>query len=165
MAVGDFNAAGFSDFACYTHTPRQVQLFCGSRSGPVFRSTTTGIEATGLCAGDVTGDGYDDLAFGNNLVGEIWVLPGGMNGFSLPVRVPIVGSPREVRLGDLNGDGIPDIITEHGDNNAGTFIFSDGLPAGLIRTVDTGTSAVGMRHNDGAMLGFPAAALPRWPCR
>jgi hypothetical protein len=72
-----------------------------------------------LAAGDLTGDGHPDLAVANRSagggLGGVYVLVGdGAGGF-----VPALGSPfavfdgfaSSVTLGDLDGDGLLDVVT------------------------------------------------------
>ena len=157
LASGDFNGDGFDDLAVMcgycTSTAQwegQVFLHLGSTAGlsptPSW-SWATGGRDTGLSAidnaGDVNGDGIDDLVVGSGLQteeifidsGAVWVFYGSHVGLGSSPDWGIEGPDSDSRLGlnlagvgDVDGDGFADLmIAENG--------FSDG---------ETGEGQVGL---------------------
>jgi hypothetical protein len=122
-----------------------------------------GVRSAGVAVGDFNGDGIPDLAVANPSnfdIGTVSVLMGKGDGtFQKAVDLP-VGRPSFVAVGDLNGDGIPDLVvsgsgTSHSDpipitvllgNGDGTFqpgSFNLGLPTSAA------VFAVGDFNSDG----------------
>jgi hypothetical protein len=84
----------------------------------------------GAVSGDLTGDGYADLIVTSEDQNSAYVsISNGDGTFLAPVSYNFSGSPSEVRLADLNGDGFADMVvgTDLGDyeirlgNGDGTF--------------------------------------------
>jgi hypothetical protein len=91
---------------------------------------------TGLTFGDANGDGILDAVVVNSKGQDVSVLPGGgANGVgngtfvqSIDVSVAPAAQPNAVAVGDLNGDGIPDLVAVNtGTNSVSVFL---GLPGG-----------------------------------
>ena len=111
--------------------------------GPI-TSVTSG-RIMGLAAGDVDGDGDLDVvtanASGNNVAIR---LNNGNGSFAAPVLVPVANAPSAVALGDVTGDGFPDLVVTQYDygttagqssmvvlTNNGTGTFSTGAPVAI----------------------------------
>jgi hypothetical protein len=145
-AFGDFNADGYSDFV-FTHIPSstatKVIVFWGNDGGTqeiygplLYDPTLTNFGQSIANAGDVDGDGFDDLLVATNNTssgvgqprtaflyygsdgGLLYGLDGGAYNGS-PVRFdlnPQLSSSAYVRtlfvrgVGDVDGDGIPDSL-------------------------------------------------------
>jgi hypothetical protein len=61
---------------------------------------------------DVQGKGRDDLAVIKDSRDTIsLLLNGGQTGFALPLDLPVGSRPIAIAVGDVNGDGLPDLIT------------------------------------------------------
>lgn len=158
-SAGDFNGDGYPDFiigAQQAGNEGKAFIYYG---GPLLDGipdvTLTG-ETTGqltafgasvASAGDVNGDGYDDVIVGapwypggNNEPGRVYVFFGGAAPDAVPDRVftgvgffdqlgTVVGS-----AGDMNGDGYPDLFASAPNNdtamlNAGALYVWFGGPA------------------------------------
>ncbi|HEY0158111.1 MAG TPA: VCBS repeat-containing protein [Thermoanaerobaculia bacterium] len=109
VAVGDFTGDGKVDAAVITWTwsSAGLMLFPGDGAGRFGAAVTTPLPSpygvNGLHAGDVNGDGVDDIVTGG---GGHFVLLGGRSGLTWITTVPARSGP--LALGDLNDDGILD---------------------------------------------------------
>ncbi len=170
--VGDVNGDGFSDFVIGQGTwdgplgvnQGRVQVFLGRESGP---SATADWIAEGdadssffgfsvSTAGDVNGDGYDDLILGaprqpheDGSIGTVYVYHGSPSGLTGPVWTARTWAPDTTRTfgltvafaGDVNGDGYGDVAIGdyHRDGSlpdAGAVWVYHGSPTGLGSTPD-----------------------------
>jgi hypothetical protein len=146
MAVGDYNHDGRDDIAISDGT--RVQLVGGAAN---LRETATpkmtavtppgggaGIEH--LSSGDINGDGFADLvtvAYQDDPAdeGTLGVLPGSSGGLKntpLGEDVPLPFASYRAVVGDINGDGKDDVVTDTG--------FTDGPEDARLRTYP-GTAA------------------------
>ncbi len=158
---GDFNGDGLSDIivsepTTYSWGPLRVGFGTQSIQDPfvpapsvvpkTFRSDPANDQlwsATGSLAGDVNGDGFDDLVIGTSIGGSAYVILGNEHG-DVPGEpdeldgtrgMLITGGARRGTIdyaGDLNGDGYDDIVMPGSNANATgrvTVIF--GGPEGI----------------------------------
>lgn len=120
VAVGDFNAdghldlgVGSSDFSYYSNISVNLGDGAGNFSAPVGSNWIDGILESATAA-DLNGDGADDLVLGDGQRGNgVHVYLGGnASGYLQPSDVLLYGTVvREVAAGDLNEDGVLDIVT------------------------------------------------------
>src|ERR1022692_1045937 len=125
LVIGDFNGDGIPD--AVTVGASGVWLFLG-KGGGVFNSgvltaiqapsVIKGISGGRLAAADFNGDGHLDLAvaFDGYPGGFVLLLGNGDGTFQAPVTrdVPPDGGENYIAVGDLNGDGRPDIVLSPG---------------------------------------------------
>ncbi len=140
LAAADFNADGRTDVAVSVRRssgPGNVSIFLGGAAGTFASagSLNAGNRPLFAAAGDLNGDGRQDLAVvdegtfaSTSDPGGIFVFLGNGDG-TFPVGVRYEGglNPSSVAIGDVNGDGLPDLAIT---TNAPNFEFRVGvLPA------------------------------------
>jgi hypothetical protein len=129
----DFNQDGRTDIAFYNGTSSAVRLQSSPghfspartyRNAPIDGQVTPPLD---IAAGDVTGDGYPDVIAdspSNSPFAGIEVFAGTASG---PLRAPRVyttlDSPGPMRVADLTGSGLGDLVVEHTDwENVGVML-------------------------------------------
>jgi hypothetical protein len=116
LAIADFNGDAKPDIAV-GHQSRVVTLLLGDGSGnfPVRRDfDTVGATASSLVAADFDGDGRVDLGVGGG--GRFDTMRGtGSGAFEAATTHQPAGVSR-VAVGDLDGDGAPDVVGLSGSN-------------------------------------------------
>jgi hypothetical protein len=143
FAVGDLNGDGKPDLAIATGSG-VTAIALGNGDGtfvvlpstavPAYPTTSGVLNNTGpgyIASADLNGDGKLDLVFGpfrtvESPSGVLVALGNGDGTFQapafLPVRLNIAGlGANQLALGDVNQDGIPDIVTA-----GGSILFGDG---------------------------------------
>ncbi|HZN93101.1 MAG TPA: FG-GAP-like repeat-containing protein [Myxococcales bacterium] len=104
----------------------RADVACAGQANEIrfFRGTPGGLEDTGIsrptpfpvrriAAGDLDGDGWRDLAIttGALPVLQTWRNQGSFQ-FSTAADISLQGTPRDVQIAELNGDALPDVVTE-----------------------------------------------------
>jgi hypothetical protein len=111
--------------------------------GPITAVTAGWIQ--GLAAGDVDGDGDLDVVTVDAARNTVAVrLNDGASNFAAPVVISVANTPSAVALGDVTGDGAPDLLVAQYDNgaatgqgslvvltNSGTGTFTAGTPVAI----------------------------------
>lgn len=132
IVIADFNRDGKPDIALASATRPQgrVTILLGNGDGtfqdPAFFPVGRGPVA--IAAGDVDGDGILDLVTGNQFSGDVSVLLGNGDGTFLPANsfpsgTALNRSPNSVAIGDINGDGKPDIaVANFVSNDVGVLL-------------------------------------------
>ncbi|MCI1188166.1 FG-GAP-like repeat-containing protein [Hymenobacter sp. DH14] len=94
----------------------------------------------GLAAGDVDGDGDLDVVMANASGNNVAIrLNNGAGSLAAPVLVPVANAPSAVALGDVTGDGVPDLLVTQYDYGTTT-----GQSSVVVLTNNgTGTFTVG----------------------
>jgi hypothetical protein len=139
-AVGDFNGDGKADLAVVnysgTTSPGTLTILLGNGDGTFTAATAspaTGNDPISVAIGDFNGDGKADLAVANSYIdtgelGSVTVLLGNGDGTFTPTPAnPATGSmPYSIAVGDVNGDGIADLVTANVGSNDATVLLGNG---------------------------------------
>jgi len=168
IVTGDFNGDGIPDLALARLEEDEVSIMLGNGDGTFHEAASSpvpvaiGSEPFGLITTDFNGDGLPDLATMNIGDGSVTVLLGTATGDGSFTRVDstnlggdLFRSSYSIATGDLNGDGIPDIVLP--DINSGVtaiyFGVGDGTFTKAASTPDPGNTpesvAVGDFNGDG----------------
>jgi hypothetical protein len=169
VLIADLDLDGHPDLLVDDRHGEAILLLRGAGDGgfdlDVVRFSVGGDPYRGMTLADVNQDGQLDLITPNRDEVAI-VLRESDGGFAAPEGIPADG-PFEVRVGDLNGDGLPDLVvaTEPGPvrvlsgNGDGTFL---GEPIFEQRWA-AGAKAVATGDFDGD--GIDDAAVTNWNSR
>jgi hypothetical protein len=157
ITIADIDGDGLNDIAVTNLSDNSVSVFLNnSTSGkisfaaPVNLASGTGPYA--ITAGDLDGDGKVDLITANSIAGTVSVfknlsIPGKVL-FALKVDIATGLTPHGVVTADINGDGLPEILTANfGD---GTFsLLQNQSIAGIINSTSF-TNHVDLATGNGA---------------
>jgi hypothetical protein len=150
VAAGDVNGDGLADIIVSPSagSHNEVRIFSGADGSMInsFQALSRGSGGVRVAAGDVNGDGLADIIVGSGLGSKVrvfdalsgTVLPGGdFPAFERAFRGGVF-----VAAGDVNNDGLDDIITSAGSRSATIKIFEQGTPESNNRSFSAYTGAL-----------------------
>jgi hypothetical protein len=177
-AAGDVNGDGYSDVVVGAHGygdfRGRIYVYAGSADGlgavPTFTATGEGVDGhfgySAGTAGDVNGDGYDDLVVGANRqnedTGRVYVFAGSSDGLSATPIFTATGEAEHDHFGysvstagDTNGDGYDDaIVGAYGyDDSTGRVYVYSGNANGLSITPILSVTGKGPASSFGRSVG------------
>lgn len=175
IASGDLNGDGLTDLVVADSTSASVSILMQDPSNPgTFLPKTrivVGGSPSGVAIGDFDGDGRADIAVAAGSAG-IKILfqdPSGPPGtFMKPFTVPLPRTSSAVAIGDVNGDGVPDLVSVsdfvsvvlQDAADRGTFLPPTNFRAGL----QPSAVKIGDLNGDGlqdlAVANYGAASAP-----
>jgi hypothetical protein len=113
LATGDLNEDGFNDIAIAGFNgPHLSILFQDSINPGIFSPLVSlGITSTSVAIADIDGDFINDIAIiGDGKVKLLFQDPGAPGNFLAPVNLNAGTIPSDVKIGDLDKDGSPDLV-------------------------------------------------------
>ncbi len=162
VAVGDLNGDGRPDVAAACTGSGTAAVLFGAPGGVLGPKTeyAVGSQPRAIAIGDLNGDGHPDLAVANSTpnnaaASSMSVLINNGNWtFHPAVHYPSGQVPLGIAIGDLNGDGHPDIVTANQFGNSVSIFINHGDGTFAPRTdINTSPSpqtvAIGDLNNDG----------------
>ncbi|MEG3960519.1 FG-GAP-like repeat-containing protein, partial [Microcoleus sp. herbarium2] len=137
VSMGDINLDGKPDLAVTNEGSNTASILLNTTATgattPTFAPQVTfptGNNAFGLSIGDINGDGKPDLAVTNINSNNVSILLNttttGANTPTFATRVDFSTSavPTSVSIGDINGDGFPDLAVGHFNSNSASILLS-----------------------------------------
>lgn len=155
VSTGDWNGDGARE-VYVAGVSQLVRVENSTAAGAPFVTLGGGVQVGMLPAtcrrlemGDVTGDGLLDAVACSSSSGAVYVLPGRADGTFEPARTFTVGgAPLVLKLADLNGDAVPDILSTSAGGGLGVLLRSDGAGGHTLTTLNAGTNVPGIEAID-----------------
>ena len=135
LAFGDFNGDGINDLVVANGGVSTVRVSIGVgdstfTAGATPTAGTTSVTTRSVVTGDFNLDGFLDIAVTNEADHNVSILLGnGKNGIGtfqtkVDFTLGTTADPTQLAVGDLNGDGIPDLVSTDESNNGVVVLLS-----------------------------------------
>jgi|GEM_PF-1808406 len=127
VVIGDIDGDDKPDLAVVNNAANTISVFCNtSTSGTISLASkvdfSTGTNPKSVAISDIDGDGKADLAITNYTSNSVSVLRNtasiGTVSFSDKVDFSTGTTPRAIAIGDVDGDGKPDLVTANYNANS-----------------------------------------------
>jgi hypothetical protein len=161
---GDFDRDGKLDLAVASRDTDSVLIFRGDGEGGMVLAQTlaAGLAPDAIAAGDFNLDGAPDLVVANQGVpgdqqnDTLKVLTNDTTGwFTLTHSLTVGDLPLDVKTGDFNGDGRPDVVAANSRSDKVTFYFAQATGFGNAKNIRIGfeqrSLAVADLNGDGVL--------------
>jgi uncharacterized repeat protein (TIGR01451 family) len=134
VVLADFNGDNRVDAAVVNNLAGTVSILLGNADGTFTAATpptyTAGNGAGAVVVSDLDGDGNADIIVANSNDASLSILLGKGDGtFQPAVRYSTNvanGGPSGLKVADVNGDGIPDVLVGEGNSNVVTLFLGNG---------------------------------------
>lgn len=178
IAIGDINGDGKQDLATANQVDASVSVLLNTTlaggSGASFASAAhfsvrgaTSTNPFSVAIGDLNGDGRPDLAVADTNRGIALVLlntafaGSSSASFATPTSFNVGGSPRSVAIGDLNGDGRPDLAVGNRDGNTVSVLLNIMIPGAILaRFAPAANFGTGTRPHSLSLADFNGDGQP-----
>ena len=114
-------------------------------------------------AGDLDGDGKDELVIGSGLFNGLVIYRSQGVGMVRAGFVDLGSSPKDIVVVDLNGDGKPDIVSANSSPNATVAINTTPFPGKLSSVVNGATFGAGQPVAPGSLVSAFGTSLATTP--
>ncbi|MGL2964936.1 beta strand repeat-containing protein, partial [Flavobacterium sp. RSB2_4_14] len=150
VSLGDIDGDGKPDLALTNVSSNTVSVLrntsvSGTVSFAVKVDFATGSLPTSVTIGDIDGDGKPDLAVTNQGINTISVMRNtsisGTASFAANVGYTTGSTPNSVSIGDIDGDGKPDLAVTNAGNNTVSIIGQ--VPPVTVTTFSPASGAIG----------------------
>jgi hypothetical protein len=158
LALGDFTGNGRTDIVVLnspTSGNGSVNILLNNGNGAFSAFATAanaGITPSAIAAADVNGDGKADLVIGNRngFSSTVSILTSNGDGtFKAPVSYSLDGDPTAIAVGDLNGDGSPDLaVTTFLGKGLDVYLNNGNGTFSIPRFYQTGSNSTGVLIGD-----------------
>jgi FtsP/CotA-like multicopper oxidase with cupredoxin domain len=154
VAIGDLDGDAVPDLIVTNNGSATISVLLGNDSGtfPTRHDFSVGSGAYGLAVSDLNGNCVPDVAVANYTGNNVSVLldyDPTSAAFASRTDFPTGNNPSVVAIGDLNGDGKPDIVTPNDGSYTVSVLLNDGAAGFTNRTdIATGRRPLGMAIAD-----------------
>jgi hypothetical protein len=157
IATGDFNGDGHLDVVTANSDATFISILMGNGDGSFAASNDMSIGQSPVFvrAADLNGDGILDLVTANKTNNSVSVLLGNGDGTfqsAINLSTGANSGPVAIDVGDLNGDGKPDLAVADGGGSTISIFLGDGagnFPSGSTVTAGTNSTSVAIGDFNG----------------